>query len=282
MADYSKSSKDTRSTFPENAVDAQEWSRVEPLLTPEQLTRRFLWGVPLLSATMNPITRKYDQLEAEDLQDMIQRAVAQIEMDSKIDIFPVQRLEKKPFDRNEVQDGGYMRANYRPILSVDSLTIAPGNSPDILTIPPEWIAKDGFARGEIRIVPTLNSVVAGGYIPADGSVGQGSTFIAIMGAKAWLPSFWNLTYTTGFADGRLPKVLNELIGCYAAIDALSLLATTNRNNSQSIGMDGGSQSVSNGGPQIYDGRIKVLEDKRIKLLNKFRAMFGNKFAIGNI
>lgn len=277
-----KPSIDHRSQFPENAVDAAEWDRIEALLTPHQLTRRFLWGIPLVSQLPNPITRKYDQLEEEDLKDMILRACASVEMDSKVDIFPVRRSEKKPFDRNEMVDLGYMRANYRNIHSVDKLSIAPGNTPDILLIPAEWIARDGFVRGEIRIVPTLNTVQSGGYIPADGGVGQGSAFVAIMGARGWIPSFWTLEYTTGFVDGRLPRALNELIGCYAAIEALSLLATTNRNNSQSIGMDGGSQSISSQGPNIYNTRIQMLEERKKGLLAKFRAIYGSKFVIGNI
>lgn len=282
MADYSKSQIDQRSSYPENAVDAKEWSRLEPLLTPEQLVRRFMWGIPLQSAQMNPLTGQYDRLEKEDLKDMILRSVGQVELDSKVDIFPVKRSEKKPFDRNEMTDLGYMRANYRPILSIDKLSVAPGNSPDILTIAPEWLAKDGWVRGEVRIVPTLNTVISGGYIPADGSVGQGSAFVALMGTKAWLPSFWTMEYTTGFSDGMVPRPLNELIGCYAAIEALSLLATTNKTNSQSIGMDGMSQSISHAGPQVYDSRIRLLEERKQKLLAKMRVMFGNRFTMSNI
>jgi len=282
MADYTKSSIDPRGVLPENAVDAQEWSRYEPLLTPEQLKNRFLKGIPLVFNIMDPVTKKYDRLEPEDLKDMIVRAVAQLEMDSKIDIFPVQRKEKKPFDRNEMVDLGYMRANYRPIRSIDKLAIGPGNSPDILTIAPEWLAQDGWVRGEVRIVPTINTVISGGYVPADAGVGQGSAFVALMGTKGWISSFWTMEYTTGFSDGRIPIVVNELIGCYAAIEALSLLASTHRTNSQSLGMDGASQSTSGPGPQVYDGRIKLLEDRRKNLLSKLRGMMGSKFVIGNI
>lgn len=283
MADYTDSQVDHRAQHPENAIDAHEWSRMEPLLTPQQLINRFLKGVPLVSAVPDPITRKHERFDdPEYLKDMILGAVSSVEMESKIDVFPVKRSEKKPFDRNEMIDAGYMRTNYRPIMSVDKLSIAPGNSSDILTIGKEWIARDGFVRGEIRIVPTIGTIQSGGYIPAPGSAGQGSAFVAIMGGVPWVPSFWTLEYTTGFADGRVPRSLNELIGCYAAIEILSLLATTNRNNSQSIGMDGMSQSIGNSGPQIYDTRIKLLEEKKQGLLKKFRAVYGNKFVIGNI
>lgn len=279
---YESTKNDPRSVAPENAIDAQEWSRTEPLLTPSQLVRRFLWGIPLVSHTPNPITKKYDRLEEEDLKDIILRAISEVEIDSKIDVMPVKRSEKKPFDRNEMIDAGYMRSNYRPILAIDKLAIAPGNSQDILTIAPEWLAKDGWIRGEVRIVPTIGTIVSGGYIPAPGGVGQGSAFVAIMGGVPWVPSFWTLEYVTGFDSGKLPRSLNELIGCYAAIDALALLATTNRPQSQSIGIDGMSQSISTAGPQIYSTRIKMLEEKKAKLLSKFRSIYGQKWVMGNV
>ncbi|WNM70332.1 hypothetical protein [Myxococcus phage Mx1] len=281
MADYSRSKVDARSPFPENAVAAHEWSLYEPLITPQQLVTRFLWGIPLVSSTMDPISRTYARMTDDILQDIILRGTATLTVEAGIDVFPVRRVEKKPFDKQEMMDLGYMRTNYRPVISVDKLSIAPGDSPDILIISPDWIASDGFARGEIRIIPTIGTI-HGGYIPASTGVGNGSAFVAIMGGRFWQPSFFTLEYTTGFADGRIPRPLNELIGCYAAIDCLSMIGTTNRANSRSIGMDGMSESVSNAGPQIYDGRIKVLDEKRQTLLKRFRARYGNKFAISNI
>jgi hypothetical protein len=103
-----------------------------------------------------------------------------------------------------------------------------------------------------------------------------------MGGRAWVPSFWTLEYTTGFADGALPKPINELIGCFAAIDALSLLATTNRNNSVSSGMDGFSQSQGSAGPAVFDTRIKLLEDKKQRLLKMVRGQFGSRWAMSNV
>lgn len=281
MADYTNSQIDTRGQYPENAIDAKEWSAFEPLLTVQQLKDRFLKGVPLVSFLINPLTGKPDKITDEDLKDYIIGAVADIQMETKVDIFPVKRSEKKPFDRQAMIDLGYMRSNYRPILSIDKLSVAPGNTADILTITPEWLAKDGWVRGEIRIIPTVGSL-SSGYIPASDGIGNGSAFVAIMGGRAWVPSFWTLEYTTGFDQGNLPRTLNKLIGCYAAINTLSMLQNTNRSNSHSLGMDGQSQSSSSAGPEIYAPRIKQLEAEKAKMLKLYRAMFGNRFSIGEI
>jgi hypothetical protein len=171
MADYTKSQFDVTSTdatiskprgaYPENAIDAAEWSLYEPLLTPQQLKKRFLFGIPLVSSIIDPFTGAPERLEPEDLKDMILRAVAQIQLEAKFDIFPVKRSEKKPFDRQEMIDLGRMQSNYKPILSIDKLSVAPGNSPDIMTLPNQWLATDGWAKGQIRIIPTIGRVRSG-------------------------------------------------------------------------------------------------------------------------
>ncbi len=43
MADYTSGKPNIGSVYPEHAIDAQEFSRVEPLVTPDQLRRRFLF-----------------------------------------------------------------------------------------------------------------------------------------------------------------------------------------------------------------------------------------------
>lgn len=282
MADYTRSKKDPRSVYPENATDAHEWTLYEPLMTPQQLRDRFLWGIPLFSYTPDPITRMPAKMTDEQLKDMILRAVAMVQLETGIDVFAVQREEKVPFDRQEMLDLGYMRTKYRPIRSVERLSVAPGDQPDLLVISPEWISKEGFVRGEVRIVPTVGSLASTGALIGTDSAGFNPMFASVLNQSRWVASFWNIKYTTGFDDGAIPRPMNELIGCTAAIDALSLLATTNRSSSYSLGMDGQSQSVSTPGPQVYDGRIKVLEERRQLLSKKFRAKMGQKFAIGSI
>jgi hypothetical protein len=86
----------------------------------------------------------------------------------------------------------------------------------------------------------------------------------------------------GFDEGKLPKVMNEIIGMSAAIDVLSMLSTTNKSNSHSLGIDGMSQSISGQGPQVYDGRIKQLEEQRRLLMNKVKSLFQLNLISGTI
>ncbi|MBM3206827.1 MAG: hypothetical protein FJZ43_04380, partial [Candidatus Staskawiczbacteria bacterium] len=93
--DLKKAKKGTASVFPDGAYDAASGQdRVEAFLTPELFVSRFLWGIPLVS----PITKQ--KLTNEDIKDYINRGANQLEFDAQVDIFPVIRRHRLPFDPN--------------------------------------------------------------------------------------------------------------------------------------------------------------------------------------
>lgn len=278
--DYSKSKFTLGQLVPENAI-ASIWGRLEPLLTAEQLRTRHLFGIPLVSRTKDPITGKPMVMTDDLLKDMILRAVSLTETEGNFDIFPVKYREKTAFDRNAFDSFGYMELKRRPISSVDRLSVTPSNQVDVYQVPQEWIEASGFQRGQVNIVPLTIAFTNGGFIPSQSA--GGAAFLSILGAKGWIPGYWQIEYTTGFPDGMLPRELNELVGVVAAIETLSALATTDADaNSRSIGIDGMSQSVSSAGPQKYQARIEVLMQKKQMLIDKFKSKFALKMFSSNI
>lgn len=284
MSDYSDSKFNVnRSTAPENAIDAQEWNRVEPLITPTQLRSRFLKGLPLMSSLINPVTKKADVWTDDDLKDHITRAVTDLEADTnnQIDVFPVKRSERHQFDRALLNSWGHFKLEHAPITSVSKLSIASGQDVDIYTLPNNWIDNAYFNKGLIYFTPLLPaSTIALGNTVAN--TAGAAAFLQYIMQMGWSPAMWKVEYTTGFTDGVLPRIINELIGCYAAMEVLSLLAATNRSNTHSLGMDGMSQSISTPGPEVYNVRISYLDEKRKKMLGKLKAMYGRKFVMSNI
>jgi hypothetical protein len=83
------------------------WSRVAPLITPEQVRRKHLFGVDLVSGTMNSITEKRDVLTLDDIADKIDDAVATVELETGVVILPTQITEKIPFDLHLYRSWGY-------------------------------------------------------------------------------------------------------------------------------------------------------------------------------
>jgi hypothetical protein len=278
--DYSKSKNTLGKLVPENAIGSV-WNRYEPLITPEQLRTRHLFGIPLVSRAKDPYTGKPMVMTDDILRDMIVRAVSLVEAEGNFDVMPVKYREKTAFDRNAFDSFGYMELKRRPIASVDRLSVTPSNQVDVYVVPQEWVEASGFQRGQVNIVPLTIAFTNGGFIPSQSA--GGAAFLSILGAKGWIPAYWQIEYTTGFPDGALPRDLNELIGVVAAIETLSLLATTDADaNSRSIGIDGMSQSVSSAGPQKYQARIEVLTAKKQMLIDKFKSRFALKMFSSNV
>lgn len=279
MADYTQSKSGPGRTFPDNAIESG-WNRVEPLVTPDQVKARHMFGIPLVSAMKDPITNKAQVYTNEMIKDTIDRAIALVEQETGLDIFPVRSKEKHPFDRHEYESFGYMRLERRPIASVEKLTITPPSGADLYQVPIEWIETAYLPKGQINLIPLGNAIAYGS--PADVGSG-GALFLNVLGSQPWVPAFWQVEYTSGFPDGSIPKGINELIGVVAAMEVLSALgATYGKSSSHSLGIDSLSQSISTPGPQIFVQRLNDLAEKRKWIVKKLKTSYGLNLFSGNV
>lgn len=274
MADYSRAKATQGSVFPDRAVDAQDWKRVEPLLTPDQLRMRFLFGIPLYSFIPDPVTGERAEITNDLLKDFIERSVSEVELATNLTIFPVQFNERHPYDRNFWQSFGYIRMEHRPIISVDTFAFTPATGNDIFQVNPDWIDNANFHKGQINLIPFVPAVAANFVQSSGGGTASGFAYLQVIQGLTWIPALVKVLFTAGFPNGEIPKVVNELIGATAAIEVLGMLQSTNRANSYSVGMDGGSQSISTPGPQVYQPRIEALMEKQKALINKIRNIYG--------
>ena len=281
-ADYSNAKFPVGSSsgeiYPQNAIST-EWARVEPLISPTLLKRRHLLGIPLVSWVQHPITKKRQEVTDEDLKDLILVAVSKAEELTGTYIFPVEFLEKHPFDRNQYESFGYMQTLRRPVSSIESLTVTPSNNVDLFSVPLEWIETANLIRGQINIIPMT---ISNQNLVVNTQSGGGAAFLAFLSYKNWIPAFWQLKYTCGYKDGLLPRILNYLIGIIAAIDVLAMLGATLMGNSASLGIDGLSQSASGPGPQVYSTRIEMLTAERDIYVKKIKKLSGLKIFSDNV
>ena len=281
MADYTNSRFGMGSAWPDHAIETPR-QQVEPLITPQLLRTRHLLGLPLICGVAGPGGKRYEYTN-ENLADFIEGAISQAEMDLRIDIAPVQRQEKLPFDLNQFQHFGYFQLSHRPVTSVDQLSVNPTSGDNLYVVPKEWIESAYLQRGQIALLPFAIAVSGGGMMGTGfSSAGNaGAAFLAVSASWQYIPAWWKITYTSGFADMMLPRVLNEYIGTLAAMETLSNLASTYaRTTSSSMGVDGLSQSQSGPGGQIYLNRLQDLEAKLLKLGNKLKGTFGFKISVG--
>lgn len=284
MADYGDSKGGPGQVFLDGSDDdsAGGWSRSAPLITPEEVRRKHLFGIPLVSGTKDPVTKRAMVLTPDDIRDKIDDSVAMVEAETGLVLFPTQFEEKHAFDVQEYQSFGYFRLKKRPVTSIERMLVTPSNDIDVYEVPLDWVETANLHMGQVNIIPlTIALSKQGTLIPT--SAAGGAVFLAIFGYKSWIPAFWKIKYTAGFPSAKVPKVINELIGTVAAMEILSQLAATYaKNSSGSLSIDGLSQSVSTPGPEIFTKRLKDLADKRLLLTKKLKAMYGTTLFSGNV
>jgi hypothetical protein len=279
MADFTES-KAAPYQWPENAVEA-DYGRLEPTISPDQLKYRFLFGIPLVSQIRDPITGQAQILTDDALKDLVSGAMQQAELETGLDIRPVLRKEKKPFDRNTYESYGFFQLEHTPVSNLKHLAVTPANGQEVYSVPLEWVETALAVRGQINIIPMTAAFIQGGYVPA-GTSGA-AYFFAVLGQRHWVPAYWEIQYVSGFPDGLVPRTVNDLIGTIAAMDILSMLgATYGRAQSYSLGLDGLSQSISTPGPNLFQVRMEELKDKKTQLLKKIKAYGGKKIFTSHI
>lgn len=281
MADYSNSKNTLGSVFPDRAVAAQEWGRVEPLITPQQLKDYFLFGIPLYSMAPDPVTGLRAEVTTEMLKSHIERAVAQAELDTGLTIFPVQYDERHPFDRNFWLNFGYTRVEHRPVASLEKFAFTPASGNAIFEINLQWVDNAQFHKGQINLIPFVPAVAAQ-FVPTGNSSGNGSAYLQILQGISWVPSLVETKYTAGFPDGKIPVIINEVIGTIAAMNVLSMLQATFRFTSNSINIDGQGQSQAGPGPTVYQGLIDSFAQKKDSLVKKLKNIYGLQIFSSNV
>lgn len=249
------------------------FQRAEPLLTPEQFKTRFLKGIPL--AFTNGATFSDD-----DLKDRIYLAANAVELDLKTTLTRELRQEKLPFKMEDYKAYIHLTAEQGPVVSIEQLAIVSADKNTIFEIPAEWIETSNFAKRIINVIPLL---AAYGVNSVQGAVGNaGIAFLTVIDGLNWVPAYWQIRYTSGISntEGKIPTNVNELIGCVAAIDLISEIATLFVYLSQAQSQDGISQSSSMPGPRLFELRIEELMLKRARLEKQLRTIFSNKFILG--
>ena len=279
--DYSNSKAGLGKVYPDNQV-VTSWEATEPLISPEKLKSVFLFGLPLVSSVPDPITGKPEMMDETQLQNQIIEAVSLAELESGLHIFPKQFREKLAFDKAEYDAFGYIMLKKRPVSSIEGLTVTPSDEKTVYSVPLEWVDVGNLHTGQLNMIPLTIALKTGTVVPLTTSAG-GAMFLSIFGNRPWIPSLFECLYTAGFPRASLPKVINQYVGTVAAMEILSLLATTNsRSTSSSLSFDGISQSISTPGPEVYLQRLKELGQKRQWLVRKLQRFYGLGIMVNNV
>lgn len=289
--DLKNAKKGTGSIHPEGAIDAVGLKRVESLITAERVVSRFLGGIALIY----PTTKQ--KITSEDINDAINRAANLMEAESQIDVQPIIRRIRLPFDPYLYQANIWIEVPYKPVQKVLRLAICSASYQDTSTenqnaqypsggeiykIPNEWVDLSYAAKGKIFVNPINPAFTALGTGTAVS--GQAGAILQFIGQTGWTPAYWTAEVITGFCteDGQVPVIINEMLGMKAAILLIDNLIPSYKIASQSLGIDGLSQSVNDLTYQLLQQKRQQLDADLHKLVNRIKMISGNTFFVSNV
>lgn len=221
--------------------DATFIKRVEPIITPAELRRRYLFGVDIIDNNGNELTD-------ETLQDYIDIATDLLETDLDLNVVPTTICEDKDYFSNDYFEWGFINFNNTQILDIKSVRVVYLQDDNDQVDPNEIALEIPKAWWRIRKFDGLFRLVPNNRFPARLQVDNaGSFFPELFRRNGHVPALWRIEYTCGFEHGKVPKLINAAIGLTAAIYALNIagdLVLGAGIASSSLSIDGLSQSIN--------------------------------------
>lgn len=243
------------------------------LPTPDEIRTNWCFGLPLYAKQATQWTKAGQVMSDEDLQVFIDSATKEVERRLGVFLKPtiikceqaaysqglVEGVDydvvEPPYDYayDQYQNWGFLTLRQYPYLSIEGFKMILPNGQQVIDFaqnelgglppnPSSWI-KTYKEVGQVRVVPYAGSP---SVLSVAGWAGS-SAYPMFMGTwdRDVPQTFW-VDYTAGFALGKVPYDVRNVVAKIAASDALgiageALLAGV---ASQSIGMDGLSQSFS--------------------------------------
>ena len=218
---------DGKFTAVPNREGRNAFTREEPLLTVEQMKKRYLFGIDLTDEKGNEIPK-------EVLQHHINAAVSYLEHKLDIIIFPTQILENYDYRQIDYTNFNFIQLKKRPVSQLTSLKAKFPTNRELVDYPKEWFVLEKEAA-QIQLSPVEGSF--SGLI-----VTQGGSYVPlIFGTRSSWPHLFEIGYTAGFDADKIPTIINEMIGMQASIRTFEILGDIVLGPgvaNESVGLDG--------------------------------------------
>jgi hypothetical protein len=178
------------------------------ILTVPQLKNRYLFGVDLRNDQGEPI-------DDRTLQFYILSAIEWFEHQLDIKLLETTFVEKHDYYINDYQAYNYIQLDNYPLISVEEFNVQYPTGQTVVQFPEEWLRIDR-EHGQLRIVPTAGTL-------SEILIGQGGSYLpAIYNGLYTLPHLFEVRYTAGFEDCRVPANILDLIGKAASLGPFNI------------------------------------------------------------
>jgi hypothetical protein len=218
------------------------------------LKDNFLFGLRLEDSEGNPFPENlyYHHLNA---------AIQNISGLLDIVLVPTEFVEEHDYYVDDFQNWGFLKLFKKPAVQVSKMEIMFADT-QVTQFPLSWIALTKL-NSLIRLVPNMGSVDSL-IISADGSLVQ-----PFFGSNHY-PQMWKVTYTAGFNE--IPYDIYDYVYKKAAINVIQVwynMFYIGHGASESISIDGLSQSVTKPPLQLYNQYNAELQDALSTLKSRY-------------
>jgi hypothetical protein len=205
---------------------------IRSLLTVPELKARYFFGVDITDDAGEP-------LSPATFEHYILSAIRWFEHELDIPILPTQFCEFHDYYRNDYDAFQFLRLDNYPLISVEEFRVQYPSGQNVIVFPQEWLRLNK-PEGHVQIVPTSGTL-------SEILVGQGGSFLpAIYNGLSYLPQLFQLLYTAGFEEGKVPRNIVDLIGMFAALGPFHIFGDLIAGAgiaTLSLSMDGLSQTI---------------------------------------
>ena len=239
---------------------------IRSILTVDELKARYFFGVNLT----NDIG---ETLGDGVFQHYIIAAIRMLERWIDVPILPTRYAERHDYYRQDQASYSFFPLDYYPVISVEKFAVKYENTQSLVEYPTSWLRVDNDA-GHVQLVPGSGNL-------SEVLIGQsGNLFLSTYYlGRTFFPQLYELTYTAGFEEGKVPRDILEIIGMLAALGPFNifgdLIAGAGIANF-SLSMDGLSQSIgttSSATNAGYGSRILQYEKQIKAQVPRLRAFY---------
>lgn len=238
------------------------------VMSASELRNNYLYGITINSPFVNKINLNFSD---SDIEFHIRAAQKEIENYLALKLKRQIYNESLAFDNDHWKFWGFIKTNYMVVcpLKLEGFL----NTTKQATYPTEWLSSkkessDEIYHKAIYLVPAgntgavTNAVIFAGLLPNMGYLNAGK-----------IPNYWSATYTTGFADNKIPFDILQAIGQIATISLLYIAGVNILGfpglQSTSISIDGLSQSMSTQ-LNAFGARIAAMNAELMRKLPNMR------------
>jgi len=221
-------------------------------LTPEFLKAKYLLGLKFVDENGNEYPDDW-------YEQKIAVAISNFEHYTNLTVIP-HEVENETHDYyiRDYEQYAFVQLYQYPIIETRDTPLVKAVYPTgqfITEFPREWVRVE-HQHGQIQLVPTQGSL-------SHVLLGQGGSYLPIIyQGLGYLPFLFAVSYTAGFAKGKVPQLFLDAIAKLACIELLSVIGDSVRPagiTSQSLSVDGLSESRGfQNSPEfapIFSGRI---------------------------